>query len=239
MYALILAGGKGERLRPLTDNLPKVMVPVVTKPIIWHQLSWLEHYGVTNVVILGGDKSDIIRDYVAQCDDWSMDVEFSIESTPLGRGGAIKQGISRLPKDVDQFIALNGDEISAVNLNDVAKLHRTKNTIATIVLVRPRSPFGVVDVDDDKIISFNEKPELPFWISSGIYVMERSIEDLLPNVGDHEDTTFPLLASSQKLAGYKSFDLWHTINNVKELNESEAIISANAGNMPWLSSLNL
>ena len=239
MYALILAGGKGERLRPLTDKLPKVMVPVVTKPIIWHQLSWLEHHGVTNVMILGGNKSDIIRNYLSQCSDWSMDIEFSIERMPLGRGGAIKKGISILPKDADQFIVLNGDEISAVNLNDVVNLHRAKNAIATIVLVKPRSPFGVVDVDDDRIVSFNEKPQLPFWVSSGIYVMERSIEHLLPNVGDHEDTTFPLLASRHRLAAYKSFDLWHTINTLKELNESEAVISANASNMPWLNSLKL
>ena len=235
MYALILAGGKGERLRPLTDNLPKSMVPVHNKPLIWHQLNWLAFHGITNVVILGGYSWEAIRDFISENNEWNIEIEYSIESTPLGRGGAIKNGLSKVPSSESAFVALNGDEISGVNLGSLIDQHNKSNNVATIVLAPLRSPYGVVDVTaDDKITGFREKAELPFWVSSGIYVMNRVIEVQLPDEGDHEDTTFPRLADKGRLGAFRTQEMWQTVNNLKELKDAEAALKMNKHRFPWI-----
>lgn len=235
MYALILAGGKGERLRPLTDNLPKSMVPVHNKPLIWHQLNWLDFHGITNVVILGGYSWEAIRDFISENNEWNIEIEYSIESTPLGRGGAIKNGLSNVPSSESAFVALNGDEISGANLGSLIDKHNKSNNVATIVLAPLRSPYGVVDVTaDDKITGFREKAELPFWVSSGIYVMNRVIEVQLPDQGDHEDTTFPRLADKGRLGAFRTQEMWQTVNNLKELKDAEAALEMNKHLFPWI-----
>ena len=235
MYALILAGGKGERLRPLTDNMPKSMVPVLGKPILWHQLNWLHYHGISNVVVLGGYYWEVIRDYLSQTDDWDMEIDFSIEETPLGRGGAIKQGLSKVPSSAGHFVALNGDEILGVDLGQVIEIHRRGDNLATIVLAPLRSPYGVVDVGPgDKITGFREKAELPFWVSTGVYVMNRSIEDELPDLGDHETTTFPRLATRGQLGAFYTRTMWQTVNNLKELKAAEEALEAQKKVLPWV-----
>ena len=98
MYALILAGGQGERLRPLTDNLPKPMVPVAGKPILAHQVAWLKKAGVTDVVFLAGYLWQAIEDYFGDGQAFGIHAHYSLEDSPLGRGGAIRQGMSLVPE---------------------------------------------------------------------------------------------------------------------------------------------
>ena len=95
MYALILAGGKGERLRPLTDTLPKPMVPVCGKPILEHQVEWLKRGGVTDVVFLAGYRADAIQEHFGDGSAFGINAHYSVEDSPLGRGGAIKAGLDR------------------------------------------------------------------------------------------------------------------------------------------------
>ena len=231
MFALILAGGMGERLRPLTDTMPKPMVPVCGKPILQHQVEWLRAAEVTDVVFLAGYRWQAIQDYFGDGSDFGVRVTYSIEDSPLGRGGAIRRGLSMIPADARSVVVLNGDTITTEELGTLIHKHHTavnldRAHLATLMLVPMVSPYGLVDVTPtDDIVGFREKAELPLWINAGIYVFEREIASELPEVGDHEVDTFPKLAQERKLSALKSTAFWRGIDSFKDLREVEDYLS--------------
>jgi len=231
MYALILAGGKGERLRPLTDTLPKPMVPVGKKPILFRQIEWLRQVGVTDVVFLAGYRWQTIKDYFGDGSAFGFRAHYSVEESPLGRGGAIRQGFSQVPEEVEWVMVLNGDIITAETPDRVVDNFRRKKTtepshLATIMVVPMVSPYGVVDMGpQDDVVGFREKVELPYWINAGIYVLDRRIAPLLPELGDHETETFPQLAQAGKISALKSRAFWRSVDSFKDLREAEEYLS--------------
>ncbi len=230
MFALILAGGKGERLRPLTDSMPKPMVPVGERPILWHQVEWLKAAGVTDVVFLAGYRWHDIEDYFGNGESFGVRAHYSVEDSPLGRGGAIKQGFSMVPEDEESVIVLNGDIITAqgpAEVMDDFRQHRKANPahMATLLVVPMVSPYGLVDTEPDGGVSgFREKAELPYWINAGIYVFNRAIAPLLPDLGDHETETFPDLASAGRISALKSREFWRSVDSFKDLREAEEFV---------------
>lgn len=226
MYALIIAGGEGERLRPLTSDRPKAMVPVAGRPLLEYQLDWLKRYGVRNVVLLLGYKAAAVQDHFGDGAAFGVSVQYSLEEEPLGRGGALKQGFALIPTDEDTVVACNGDNLIAQPLPPLIDFHRAKLAIATVMLAPLRSHYGIVDTaDDGRIQSFREKPELPYWVNAGVYVLEREFFSMLPDRGDHETTTFPKLAAQGKLFGFKSRAYWHPVDSIKDLHEAERDIA--------------
>lgn len=226
MYALIIAGGEGQRLRPHTHDRPKNMVPVLGRPIVDWQLEWLRDGGVTDAVLLCGYKAEVLKEHLGDGSSHGVNVQYSIEEEPLGRGGALKHGFPLVAAGDEPVVACNGDILTHQPLADVVAYHREKGAAATVMLTPLRSPFGVVDVDDDgRIQSFREKPELPYWINAGIYVLSREFFALLPDKGDHETTTFPQLASEGRLFGYKSREYWRPVDSIKDLSEAEKELS--------------
>ena len=231
MYALILAGGKGERLRPLTDSLPKPMVPVCGKPILEHQVEWLKAGGVTDVVFLAGYRWEAIKDYFGDGGDFGINAHYSVEDSPLGRGGAIKMGYSQVPESEDTVAVLNGDIITDETLDNLSARHRERRSaneshMATIMVVPMVSPYGLVDMDaDGTVTGFREKVEMEHWINAGIYLFERSIAAQLPDLGDHETETFPRLAQAGRLAALKSRRFWRSVDSFKDLREAEEHVS--------------
>jgi NDP-sugar pyrophosphorylase family protein len=227
VYALILAGGKGERLRPLTDTLPKPMVPLCGKPILEHQVEWLRAGGVTDVVFLAGYRWDVIKDHFADGKDFGINAHYSVEDSPLGRGGAIKMGFPKVPETEDTVAVLNGDVITTETLENLSTRHRERRLaneahMATIMVVPMVSPYGLVDMDDsDTVIGFREKVEMEHWINGGIYLFDRSIAAELPNLGDHETETFPRLAQAGQLAALRSRCFWRSVDSFKDLREAE------------------
>ncbi len=231
MYALILAGGKGERLRPLTDSLPKPMVPVCGKPILAHQVEWLKAGGVTDVVFLAGYRWESIKDYFGDGKNFGINAHYSIEDSPLGRGGAIKQGFPMVPETEETVAVMNGDTITSETLNNLTARHRERRSanrshLATIMVVPMVSPFGLVDLDDaGTVTGFREKVEMEHWINAGIYLFERSIAPQLPDLGDHETETFPRLAEAGQLAALRSRCFWRGVDSFKDLQEAEEHLS--------------
>ena len=227
MYALILAGGKGERLRPLTDSVPKPMVPVGEKPILWHQIDWLKPVGVTDVVFLVGYRWQTIKDYFGDGSGFGIRAHYSVEDSPLGRGGAIKQGFSYVPEEEDSVLVLNGDIITSQPPGAVLESYQrskinNESHLATIMVVPMISPYGLVDTNDhDAVIGFREKVELPYWINAGIYMFDRSIAPELPDLGDHEVETFPQLAQAGRISALKSRSFWRSVDSFKDLREAE------------------
>jgi NDP-sugar pyrophosphorylase family protein len=227
MYALIIAGGEGERLRPLTNDRPKNMVLLGGVPIVDRQLEWLRANGVTDAVLLCGYKAEVLQEHLGDGADFGLRVQYSVESEPLGRGGALKQGFALVPESEETVIACNGDILSDQPLADVVAFHKARAATATVVLTPLRSPYGVVDIEDDgRITSFREKPVLPYWINAGIYVFSRPFFALLPEVGDHETETFPALAREGRLAGFKSEAYWRPVDSIKDLSEAEKELAA-------------
>lgn len=229
MHAIVLAGGKGERLRPFTADRPKAMVEVHGVPLLAYQLRWLRGQGVDAVVIACGYRHEVLQEYFGDGASSGLRITYSIEEKPLGRGGALKRAFGALGPAVDLCLATNGDIITDLTLGPVLDEHRRREAAATVVVTPFRSPYGIVEVDEaNRVRGFREKPELPFWINAGIYVLSRGILPLLPDRGDHEDTTFPRLAAEGRLAAYPSRAFWRGVDTVKDLEEVAAVLSLDA-----------
>jgi NDP-sugar pyrophosphorylase family protein len=227
LYALIIAGGEGERLRPLTNDRPKNMVPVAGKPIVDHQLGWLRANSVTDVVFLCGYKAEVLQAHIGDGSNFGVSAHYLIEDEPLGRGGALKQGFTVVPNTETYVIACNGDILTDQPLNALIAFHQANDAVATVMLSPLRSPYGVVDArEDGRIDSFREKPVLPYFVNAGIYILSRDIAPLLPDKGDHETTTFPALAAEGKLFGYKSDAYWRPVDSIKDLSEAAKELAA-------------
>ena len=213
MKAIILAGGRGKRLRPITDYVPKSLVPLNNIPIIEWQVRYLKKYGVKEIIICTGYKAELIKNFLAMKNDLGVKIKFSVEKTALGTGGAIKQaGLSINDKS---FFVLNGDIITNINLNQLAK---KQNSIASIEL---KTKFGIMETKDDKVTKFKEKKEIPnLWINAGIYHLQKEILKDLPKKGDIEKTVFPDYAKKGKLTTVKFKNImWHSIDSFKDIEE--------------------
>lgn len=229
MYALIIAGGEGERLRPLTEDRPKNMVPVAGKPIAERQLEWLREGGVTDVIFLCRYKAEVLQAHIDDGSRFGMRVQYSIEREPLGRGGALKLGFGLVPKDEAQVFACNSDILTDQKLSELIAFHESKGAVATVMLTPLRSPYGIVEVaEDGRIESFREKPLLPHWVNAGVYVLSREFFTLLPDKGDHETTAFPALTALFKLFGFKSKAYWRPVDSIKDLSEAETELAGSA-----------
>lgn len=219
MKALILSGGFGKRLRPITDYLPKPLVPIDGIPIIEWQIRYFKKFGIKEFVICTGYRSDQISDYLSN-KNFKISVQFSIEKKPLGTGGAIKNARKFL--DGDDFYVINGDVMT--NL-DLKKLKSQKNTIAVVQL---RTGFGIVHLMGNKVERFEEKPKLPnHWINAGLYYLENDVIKLLPTIGNIETTTFPKLASIGNLHAIKYEKVfWRSIDSHKDIEECTTEMNA-------------
>jgi NDP-sugar pyrophosphorylase family protein len=218
MKAIILAGGKGERLRPYTNDRPKGMVEVLGVPILAYQVRWLRANGVDGVLFSCGYYNEVIRDYFGEGARFGVTVQYVVEEVPLGRGGGIKLAFSSLGPDDDPVVVTNGDVITNFSLRDMVAEHKTSGAVATIYLAPYFSPYGIVDLDDaGRVCGFREKPELPYWINGGVYVLNRAIYDLLPDKGDHEVTTFPQLVEREQLRAFCSRAYWQSVDTAKDL----------------------
>lgn len=213
MKAIILAGGRGKRLRPITDYVPKSLVPLNNIPIIEWQIRYLKKYGVKEIIICTGYKAEMIENFLAMKNNFGVKIKFSIEKTPLGTGGAIKQA-GLLIKD-KSFFVLNGDTITNINLNQLAK---KQNSIASIEL---KTKFGTIETKEDKVTKFNEKKEISnLWMNAGIYHLQKEILRDLPNKGDIEKTVFPDYAKKGKLTTAKFKNVtWYSIDSFKDIEE--------------------
>ena len=220
LFALTIAGGRGERLRPLTDNRPKPMVEINGKPIISYQVDWMRAQGVTDVVFLCGYMGEMIQSYFGGGSKYGITAHYSFEDSPLGRGGALKQGLSMVPANAKNVLVANGDVITNQLLEPIAELHENSGSMGTMMLVPYPNQYGVVESDDQDIVTqFIEKGSLPFWINAGVYLFDRQIESLLPDIGDHETTTFQDLAKQGKLSAYQSKMMWTSIESPKDLSD--------------------
>ena len=212
MKAIILAGGRGKRLKPVTDYVPKPLVPIKNIPIIEWQIRYLKKFGIKEVIICTGYKADMIESYLSM-KKLGMKIKFSIEKTPLGTGGAIKKA-GQLIND-KSFFVINGDTITNIDLHQLAS---KKNAIAAIEL---RTKYGILETESDKIINFKEKKEISdTWMNAGIYHLQKEILKKLPIKGDIEKTVFPDYAKKGLLNTIKFKNVeWFSVDSFKDMEE--------------------
>ena len=212
MKAIILAGGHGKRLRPITDYVPKSLVPIKNIPIIEWQIKYLKKHGITEVIICTGYKTKMIENYLS-VKKTGVKIKFSIEKSPLGTGGAIKKA-GKMIND-KSFFVINGDTITNI---DLRKLAKKPNSIASIEL---RTKFGTLETIGNKISKFKEKKEISnLWMNAGIYYLQKEILKDLPNKGDIEKTVFPNYAKKGKLNTIKFKKIkWYSIDSIKDIEE--------------------
>ena len=181
--AIIVAGGLGTRLRPLTNDTPKPLLPVHGKPIIEHALLNLKKHGVTNFILSIGYKADLIKDYFQDGSKWNVNIKYAIEDTPLGTGGAVKLAAKGLTRP---FILTWGDNLMDVDFTQMKEAYQTHST-PIIMTLTPREDvehFGVAELNEHKIINFVEKPERHLapsnLINAGAFIIDPFCLEMLP-----------------------------------------------------------
>lgn len=219
MKALILAGGFGKRLRPLTDERPKPLLVVGGKTILDWQIEWLKSYGITSFVITSSHLSHKIVEHLEGGEKHGVDVKIVVEEKPLGKGGAIRNC-----RDIigdDDFVVTNGDVIT--NL-EIGRLKLEGNEVAAMAIIPLRSSYGIVKLRDSKVVGFEEKPLIrDHWVNAGAYLLTKEIFGMLPEKGEIEDTAFPELASSGRLRAVKFEDrYWRSVDSMKDYEEVDS-----------------
>jgi NDP-sugar pyrophosphorylase family protein len=224
MEALLLAGGKAERLGDTAQGLPKPLVPVSGRPLAAYAIALFARAGVERVIVAcAADTGELFERELAGLGPEIVAVE---EPEPLGRGGGLRLAAQER-RERGPVYAMNGDELLDTDLSALLARHREREPAATLTLAPLRSQFGVVDLDDDDVVTgFREAPQLPYWVNAGLYVLGEEALDQLPPRGDHETMTFPLLAARRRLLGYRHRGVWLTVNTPKELRLAEEFIES-------------
>lgn len=176
--AIILAGGKGTRLQPYTIAIPKPLVPVVDKPILEIIIGQLVRKGFGKVIITVNHQADIIMAYFGDGKKWGIEIEYSLEDKSLGTIGPLKL-LRDLPEN---FLVMNGDILSDIDYADFLEKHIKSERIFSIASYKriQKNDYGVLEIDDDKLIGFQEKPEISFTVSMGIYGVSKKILRYIP-----------------------------------------------------------
>lgn len=208
--AMLLAAGSGTRLRPLTERVPKCMVPVWGKPVLQHNIEWLARHGVTDLVINLCHLPEVVMDHLGDGGRWGVRIIYSVEKEPLGTAGGVKN-VERFFNR--SFFVWYGDNLSTCDLDRLFRFHREKGGLATIVLFHRQDPTasGIVGLDEnDRITRFLEKPKpdqvFSHWVNAGIFVLEPEVLKAIPPEGpsDFGRDIFPaLLAQGTALYGYR------------------------------------
>jgi NDP-sugar pyrophosphorylase family protein len=225
MEAIILAGGKAERLGDAARGRPKALVEVAGKPLAAYQVALLAGAGVDRVLIAcaAGQEEPFER----ELDGIGPEIVAVGEPEALGRGGGVRFA-AQSRREEGRIYVLNGDELIDVDLGALLESHLGHGGAATIVVARLPTGFGVVELDDsDRVHGFDESPKLPFWAHAGVHVLEPEAIERLPEKGDHERTTFPELAAEGRLFAYRHEGVWLTVNTPKDLRVADDHVRAN------------
>ena len=215
MKVVILVGGEATRLRPLTCNTPKIMVPILNHPLFEHLVDYLKEHNITDIILAGGESLKQIRDYFSDGSNLGVRITYSVEDFPMGTAGAVKNAERFID---DAFIVFNGDVFTDIDLRVMMGLHRENKAIASLALTSVDDPtiYGVVETDSQgRVKRFIEKPSrdkvITNMINAGIYILEPDILSYItPNAFSmFEHDVFPLLLEKgQAIYGYPFQDYW-------------------------------
>lgn len=230
MKAVVMAGGEGTRLRPMTSSMPKLLLPVVNRPIMEHVLRLLKRHGLTETVVTVQFLASLVRNYFGDGEELGMELTYANEEKPLGTAGSVKNAEEAL-KD-DAFVVISGDALTDFDLTDLINFHKEKGALVTVCLTRVPNPleFGITIVDEQgKVERFLEKPT---WgqvfsdtVNTGIYVMEPEVFDYVEaDVSvDWSGDVFPqLMKEGKPVYGYIAEGYWEDVGTHESYVKAQA-----------------
>jgi mannose-1-phosphate guanylyltransferase len=225
--AILLVGGRGTRLSPITDEIPKPMLPIAGLPVTEHQIIAAKRAGVKTLVLATSYLAEVFTPYFGDGSKWGVNLRYAVEKEPLGTGGAISHAAQSLDseKSEDLVLIFNGDVISDHDISAQILSHQKNRADVTLHLIQVEDAraFGCVPTaDDGRVIEFLEKMEHPVtnWINAGCYVFNRAVVDSIPLgvVTSVERETFPgLIQAEQRVFGYKENAYWLDIGSPRAL----------------------
>ena len=229
--AIILAGGRAERLGEAAKGKPKPLVQIAGRPLVAYQIAGLRKAGVERVLLscTAGRGEEFLRELAGL----GVEVVPVEEPEPLGRGGGIRFSAGKLT-GTGAIFAMNGDELLDVDLDELYRAHSASGAAATVTVSPLVSPFGLVELREDGFVSgfSEESPRLSHWVNAGLYVLEPEALARFPERGDHESTTFPELAREGRLYSFRHEGTWLTVNTPKQLRLAEEFVGSHPDWLP-------
>lgn len=229
MRAVILAGGKGTRLRPYTTVLPKPLVPVGDRPILEVVIRQLAQHGFTRIDISVGHLGQLIKTYFEQTElPQGIELHYHWEDQPLGTAGALR----RIEGLDDDFLVMNGDILTTLDYEQLMRFHRSQDAALTISTHEKDVDvsLGVIETDEGFVTDYIEKPTMHFQVSMGVYAYSAAALDLIPEgYFDFPDLVKALLAKGEKVATYKAQARWFDIGTLEEHEQAVEELAADPG----------
>jgi NDP-mannose synthase len=217
MKAVVLAGGRGTRLRPFTTNFPKPLMPIGDIPILEILLRQLKSHGVTDVTVLSGHLAYLLEGYFGDGSSFGLDVDYIREERPLGTAGPLRQLRGTI---TDDFLVMNGDLLTDVDFTALMDRHIAAQGAATVSVFRrqERIDLGVLSLGSaDQVIGYDEKPTLQFDVSMGLYAISPRVLEVIPaEAYDMPQLILDLLAVGEPIAGYRHEGFWLDIGRVDD-----------------------
>ncbi|MCB9147548.1 MAG: NTP transferase domain-containing protein [Caldilineaceae bacterium] len=231
MHAVVMAGGEGSRLRPLTVGRPKPMAPIVNKPVIGHAFDLLKSHEISDAVVTLRYLASVIQDFFQDGSSVGMNLAYAVEESPLGTAGSVKYGARHID---DTFLVISGDALTDFDLRKIVQFHKAKGAMATITLARVPDPleYGVIVTDEEgHVLQFLEKPGwaevISDTVNTGIYVLEPEVLDLIPDKTNYDFSKqlFPLMLQQQMpIYGCIADGYWCDVGTIEEYRRANADI---------------
>jgi glucose-1-phosphate cytidylyltransferase len=230
MKVVILCGGEGTRLSEYTVKIPKPLIEIGGKPIIWHIMKIYSHYGYNDFILCLGYKGEKIREYFKNNNHEFRNIIF----VDTGLNSNKAERLKRVEKFIEEenFFLAYGDDVSNVNINNILKFHLKNRKIATITAVNLISQYGILKINKkNEIINFKEKPILDYWINGGFFVLNRKIFEHIKDGMELEDDIFKQFASKRQICAFEHKGFWKSMNTLKDVKELNDIWKS--GKIPW------
>jgi len=230
MKAVILAGGYGTRISEESSIVPKPLIEIGGKPILWHIMKIYSAYKIDDFVICLGYKGEKIKEYFEQFDSKLWNIQLIDTGLDTMTGGRLKRIQDKID---DTFCMTYGDGVSDVNLNNLVTFHKEKKSLATLTAIHPPERFGVLNLSGDYVTEFHEKHTgESSWINGGFFVFEPEIFDYLQNDSTVlEKAPLETLAKEQKLSAFKHNGFWHPMDTLRDKKHLEDLWTSEKA--PW------
>jgi glucose-1-phosphate cytidylyltransferase len=225
MKTVIFCGGRGIRLSEHTFDVPKPMIPIGGKPVLWHIMKYYSSFGFNEFILCLGYKGEKIREYFSKS-------EWDITMVDTGEDSLKSERLLKV-KDLvgETFFVAYGDDLTDANIKSVLEYHKKKGKVATLTATRPVSQYGIINIDNsDNVTSFEEKPAMKEWINGGFFVFNKEIFDYFRKGWELENEIFKSLAEKRQICAYRHNGFWKCMNTLKDVNELNDLWN---NNPPW------